>query len=98
MIVSSGTEYEPVRAAIAARFKQPLDLPKAIFSDPIVYQEELERIFYGKYWHLLAHRAELPEFNSFKTTWLGEGPVPITRGDDDPIRAVVNPCAHRGTV
>jgi anthranilate 1,2-dioxygenase large subunit len=98
MIVSSGTEYEPVRAAIAARFKQPLDLPKAIFSDPIVYQEELERIFYGKYWHLLAHRAELPELNSFKTTWLGEVPVLITRGDDDRIRAFVNSCAHRGTM
>jgi anthranilate 1,2-dioxygenase large subunit len=91
-------EFEPVRAAIAARYTNPLDLPKEIFSDPVVYKEELQRIFYGRYWHPLAHRAELPEPNSFKTTWLGEVPVLITRGADDQIRAFVNSCAHRGTM
>jgi len=98
MIGTRETEYEPIRAAIAARYKNPLDLPKEIFSDPVVYQEELQRIFYGRYWHPLAHRAELPELNSFKTTWLGEVPVLITRGADDRVRAFVNSCAHRGTM
>ena len=94
----SDTGYEAVRAAIAARYKSPLDLPKTIFSDPIVYQEELRRIFYGKYWHPVAHRAELPEINSFKTVWLGEAPVLVTRGEDDRIRAFINACSHRGTL
>jgi anthranilate 1,2-dioxygenase large subunit len=91
-------EYEPIRAAVAARFTNPLDLPKEIFSDPVIYREELKRIFYGPYWHPVAHRAELPELNSFKTAWLGEIPVIITRGADDRIRALVNSCSHRGTL
>jgi len=98
LVDTSNVEYEPVRAAIAARFRSPIDLPKEIFSDPTVYKEELKRIFYGKYWHMLAHRAELPELNGFKTTWLGEMPVLITRGADDRVRAFINACSHRGTL
>lgn len=92
------TEYEAVRAKIAARFTSENDIPKAIFSDPTVYQEELKRIFSGKYWHMVAHRAELPELDSFKTLWLGETPILLTRGGDDRIRAFVNACSHRGTL
>lgn len=98
MIATEAAEYESVRAAVAARFTNPLDLPKEIFLDERIYREELNRIFYGRYWHVLAHRAELPERNSFKTTWLGEIPVIITRGPDDKIRALVNTCTHRGTL
>ncbi|WJJ14354.1 aromatic ring-hydroxylating dioxygenase subunit alpha (plasmid) [Prescottella equi] len=94
----TATDYEPIRASIAAKFTNPLDLPKEIFSDPAVYHEELERIFYGPYWHPVAHRAELSEINSFKTTWLGEIPILISRGADDRIRAFVNSCTHRGTL
>lgn len=97
-VIGASHGYERVRAAVAARFTNPLDLPKEIFSDPVIYREELSRIFYGPYWHPLAHRAELPEANSFKTAWLGEVPVLITRGADDRIRAFVNTCAHRGTL
>jgi anthranilate 1,2-dioxygenase large subunit len=91
-------DYEPIRAAVAARFQNPLDLPKEIFSDPVIYREELKRIFYGPYWHPVAHRAELPSRNSFKTAWLGEIPLIITRGGDDRVRVLVNSCSHRGTL
>uniref|UniRef100_UPI002458E4C1 aromatic ring-hydroxylating oxygenase subunit alpha n=1 Tax=Nocardia farcinica TaxID=37329 RepID=UPI002458E4C1 len=96
--MAEAVEYERVRAAIAAKFTNPLDLPKEIFSDELVYRQELERIFYGPYWHPVAHRAELPEANSFKTTWLGEIPVIVSRGAQDRIRAFVNTCTHRGTL
>jgi anthranilate 1,2-dioxygenase large subunit len=94
----SRTDYEPVRAEVAARFTNPLDVPKEVFSDPIIYQEELRRIYNGPYWHAIAHRAELTEENSFKTAWLGDVPVLITRGADDQIRAFINTCTHRGTL
>lgn len=92
------SEYEDVRARIAAKFPSENDIPKAIFSDPVVYREELKRIFMGNYWHMVAHRAELPEINSFKTFWLGETPILLTRGEDDRIRAFINSCTHRGTL
>ena len=50
---------------------------------------------FGIFW---AHRVELPEPDSFKTTWLGETPILITRGADDRIRAFINACSHRGTM
>lgn len=98
--MAEGTDngYEPVRAAVAARFASATDLPKVIFSDPVVYQEELKRIFYGPFWHVVAHRAELPQSGSFKTVWLGEAPVLLTRGPDDRVRAFLNACSHRGTL
>lgn len=91
-------EYEAVRAAVAARFTNPLDLPKEIFADPVVYREEMRRIFNGPFWHPVAHRAELPEPGGFKTTWLGAVPLLVTRGADGRIRAFVNTCTHRGTM
>jgi anthranilate 1,2-dioxygenase large subunit len=90
--------YEGIRDAIARRFRNHSDLPKEIFSEPAVYQEELKRIFYGPYWHPLAHRVELPATGSFKTTWLAEIPLLIVRGDDLQVRAFVNACAHRGAL
>ena len=92
------SEFAGIQASVSRRFHDPATLPKEIFSDPEIYQEELKRIFYGRYWHPVAHRAELPELNSFKTAWLGEAPLLIHRGDDDEVRVFVNACAHRGAL
>lgn len=93
------TDYENVRHAIAQRFLNSSDIPKEVFSDPDVYQEELKRFFYGRYWHPVAHRAELPQTDSFKTAWLGEVPLLVTRSaQTDEIRVLVNTCAHRGAL
>ncbi|WP_231335906.1 aromatic ring-hydroxylating oxygenase subunit alpha [Actinomadura graeca] len=91
-------EYEAVRAKVAARFTNPLDLPKEIFADEVIYREEMRRIFNGPYWHPVAHLAELPEPGSFKTTWLGGVPLLVSRGQDGEVRAFVNTCTHRGTL
>ncbi|AFT66913.1 aromatic ring-hydroxylating dioxygenase subunit alpha [Cycloclasticus sp. P1] len=92
------TDFEKIRGSIANRFGSSADIPKEIFSDEAVYQHELEQFFYGAYWHPLAHRAELAELGSFKTTWLAEVPILITRTKDDDIKAFVNSCSHRGAL
>lgn len=97
-MIADADTFEAVRRSVADRFENPLELPKEIFSDEVIYREELRRIFAGPFWHLLAHRAELPDENSFKTVWLGETPVIVSRGSDNQIRALVNACAHRGTL
>ena len=41
-------------------------VPKAIFDDPVLFERELEAIFYGPEWHPVAVRGELPRRGDFK--------------------------------
>lgn len=72
-------------------------IPKDIFQREDVYERELERIFYGPEWHMIAHVAELPNPGDFKTISLGELPVVVVRGADGRVRVFQNSCPHRGT-
>src|SRR5262249_37569819 len=57
-------------------------VPYRMFSDPEVYRAELERVFLGPTWQFLVLADELPNPGDYKTTFLGETPVIVTRGDD----------------
>ncbi|HUC12622.1 MAG TPA: Rieske 2Fe-2S domain-containing protein, partial [Stellaceae bacterium] len=71
-------------------------VPYRVFCDPEVYREELARIFLGPTWQFLTLAGELPEPGDYLTTFLGETPVIVTRGNDGAVHAMVNRCAHRG--
>jgi len=73
-------------------------IPYRVFADPEIYRTELDRIFLGATWQYLALVAELPQPGDFKTTFLGETPVIVTRGEDGEVHAMVNRCAHRGNL
>ena len=73
-------------------------VPYRVFADPEIYKAELDRIFLGANWQYLALADELPEPGDYRTTFLGETPVIVTRGDDGEIHAMVNRCAHRGNL
>jgi anthranilate 1,2-dioxygenase large subunit len=73
-------------------------VPYRVFADPEVYRAELDRIFLGASWQYLGLADELPEPGDYKTTFLGETPVIVTRGEDGDIHAMVNRCAHRGNL
>lgn len=73
------------------------EVPKEIFHRDDVYRRELDRIFYGPEWHMLAHRAELPDKGDYKTAHIGEAAVLVVHGDDGNIRVFSNSCPHRGT-
>jgi phenylpropionate dioxygenase-like ring-hydroxylating dioxygenase large terminal subunit len=73
-------------------------VPYRVFADPEIYRAELDRIFLGPTWQYLGLAAELPEPGDYKTTFLGETPVIVTRGEDGEIHAMVNRCAHRGNL
>jgi salicylate 5-hydroxylase large subunit len=79
-------------------------VPFWAYTDPAVYQRELERIFYGAHWSYVGLEVEIPKPGDFKLSWVGERQVivvrdrvpPKDRGTDHGIRVVENRCAHRG--
>ena len=73
-------------------------VPYRVFADPEIYRAERDRIFLGASWQYLGLADELPEPGDYKTTFLGETPVIVTRGEDGEIHAMVNRCAHRGNL
>ena len=70
-------------------------LDPRIFSDPDIYQEELEKIF-GRAWLMIGHDSLVPEVNDFFHTYMGEDPVILTRDDKGKVHAFLNMCRHRG--
>jgi anthranilate 1,2-dioxygenase large subunit len=73
-------------------------VPYRMFTDPEIYRAELDRVFLGPTWQFLVIADELPNPGDYKTTFLGETPVIVTRGEDGQIHAMVNRCAHRGNL
>ena len=71
-------------------------VPFWVYSDPVIYAREQERIFRGPNWCYVGLSAEIPQPGDFKRTTIGDTPVVIVRDRDASIHAVVNRCAHRG--
>jgi anthranilate 1,2-dioxygenase large subunit/terephthalate 1,2-dioxygenase oxygenase component alpha subunit len=73
-------------------------VPYWVYQDPEVYEWEQSRIWRGKTWNYLCLEAELPEPQSFVTTFVGDMPVVVSRGPDNVLHAFENRCAHRGAL
>ena len=79
-------------------------VPFWVYTDPQLYQQELEKIFYGAHWSYVGLEAEIPNTGDYKLSHVGERQVllvrdrvaPKDRGIDDGIRVLENRCAHRG--
>ena len=73
-------------------------VPYWAFQDEAVYRAEQDKIFRGPNWHYLALEVELPDPGDFRTTYVGETPVIVTRDSDGEVYAFENRCAHRGAL
>ncbi|BAI97356.1 aromatic oxygenase [Sphingobium sp. TA15] len=73
-------------------------IPYKVFSSQEIYDREQERIYRGPTWNFLGLAAELPNSGDFKSTFVGDTPVVMTRTEDGDIAAWVNRCAHRGAM
>ncbi len=71
-------------------------VPYWVYTDPAIYERELELIFNGPSWSYVALSAEVSNAGDFVRTSVGEVPVVVVRDRDGNINVVVNRCAHRG--
>lgn len=79
-------------------------VPFWAYTDPQLYREELEKIFYGPHWCYVGLEIEVTKVGDYRLTWVGERSVilvrdrvaPKDRATDTGIRVVENRCAHRG--
>jgi phenylpropionate dioxygenase-like ring-hydroxylating dioxygenase large terminal subunit len=68
---------------------------RRIYSDPEVYEREVERIF-ARCWLYVGHEAQIPEPGDYLTTFMGEDPVVLWRAASGEARVFLNTCRHRG--
>ena len=73
-------------------------VPYAVFSSPEIYAREQARIFRGPTWSFLGLDAEIKRPGDFKSTFIGDTPVVVTRTETGGLAAWVNRCAHRGAM
>ncbi|QUX96473.1 Rieske (2Fe-2S) protein [Marinomonas sp. CT5] len=68
---------------------------KALYSDPEIFEEELDKVFQNT-WVYIGHESEVPDAGSFKTAFVGRHPVILSRDRKKNIHVLLNRCRHRG--
>jgi salicylate 5-hydroxylase large subunit len=71
-------------------------IPVSIYTDPGIYQRELDTFFYGAHWSYVGLEVEVPNVGDFKTTFIGERGVVMTRDASGAIHVLENRCKHKG--
>jgi len=74
----------------------PTLVPFQVYTDQALYELEQDKIFRGSTWSFVALEAELPNPFDYKSTFVGDTPVVVTRDGEGEFHAWVNRCAHRG--
>ena len=73
-------------------------VPYEIYTSQDVFDREQERIFRGPLWNYVALEAEIPAPGDFKTSFVGDTPVVVSRAQDGEVCVFLNRCAHRGAI
>lgn len=81
---------------LLATRKPKHSLPRPFYTDPDIFQLDLERIFYRS-WLFAVPACEIPKAGNYVTHKVGLYSVIIVRGADGVIRAFHNSCRHRGS-
>ena len=89
------TDLDPTgEPALLVNVEQGL-VNRKIFSDPDVYQQELEQVF-ARCWLYLGHESQLPNPGDYINVFMGEEPVLVVRNRQGKLNAFINSCRHRG--
>jgi Rieske 2Fe-2S family protein len=71
-------------------------LPRALYQDPEVYEEEIRRIFL-KSWHYVGHASQVPGRGDYFLFEIAGESVIIVRDGEGRVNALLNVCRHRGS-
>lgn len=97
--VDSTTGHADPLETILARAQVGLQqglFPAEVFSNDLVFQAEMERVFYRN-WVFVGFESEIPRVNDYVLRRIGTDEVILTRGSDGKINVISNFCRHRGT-
>lgn len=72
------------------------EVPYGIYTDPVIFEQEMARIFEGESWCYVGLAAEIPEPGDYLVSMIGRRSVVIARDQEGHIHGFVNRCAHRG--
>lgn len=73
-------------------------VPYVVYEDADLYRAEQELIFRGPVWNYIGLEIEIPAAGDYITNWIGDTPVIVVRDPDGSVKAVVNRCAHKGSM
>jgi anthranilate 1,2-dioxygenase large subunit len=73
-------------------------IPYWLFQRQDVYDREQASLFRGPFWSYLCLEAEVPAPGDYRTTFVGDTPVIVSRDLDGELYAFENRCAHRGAL
>jgi anthranilate 1,2-dioxygenase large subunit len=93
-----GTNAHPESVDIPAWPEGLTRVPYWVFQREDVYRYEQQRIFQGNCWNYLCLEVDVPNPGDFRTTFVGDAPVIVTRNADGEVYAFKNRCAHRGAL
>ena len=74
-----------------------LEVPVGNYYEPERWQREMDRVF-GRLPLVVGASSEFTESGAYRSLWIGDTPILISRVDDGELRAFVNMCSHRGAV
>ena len=77
-------------------FVQDKRVHRKIYTEPAVFEAELERIF-ERTWVFVGHESEITAAGDYKTVSIGTQPAIMTRDEDGGVHVLMNRCMHRGS-
>lgn len=82
--------------ALIDSYRPNYSLPAQFYTDPLLYQRDLESIF-SVSWIYAGHISQLPEPGCYFLLEFGNESIIVVKGRDGEIRAFANVCRHRGS-
>ncbi len=72
-------------------------VPAWIYSDPKLFDAEMETFFYGPTWSYVGLTCEIALNGAFKRSWIGKKSIIVVRDNEGEIHVLENRCAHRAS-
>ena len=91
------TFMQPSASKDVAGLVQPDGVHHSVYSDPELFEQEMDRIF-GCAWLLLGHESQIRNPGDYITTRMAREPVIVCRDEAGSVRVLFNRCPHRGSV